>query len=301
MGIGLRCDLEPRLEHVHKQLDSGSQTRHIGAMQRLVHIALAIVVVTLVGVTARQGLREREPVYHGKRLSAWLEAYQMHGLAGAETWQVRVAQQEADEAVRHAGTNALPTLLRMIRAKDSALVVKLVALAKRQHIVKIKHVPAEELNYQALSAFGVLRAKGRSAVPALIEIADQDISRASRCYAIAALAFIGPPANAAIPSLSGLATNADSSVRLYAVNALGGIRAEPARVLPLLINAMRDPAPQVRAAALMALRDFGPNAKPALPVLAEFVSNAQEGLERSYAANALKAIDREAAAREGVK
>ena len=69
----------------------------------------------------------------------------------------------------------------------------------------------------------------------------------------------------------------------------------------MLINAVHDPAPQVRASALMALRDFGPNAKSALPVLVEFLSHAQDAIEKSYAANALKALDPEAAAEAGVK
>jgi len=51
----------------------------------------------------------------------------------------------------------------------------------------------------------------------------------------------------------------------------------------------------------MALQDFGPNAKSALPVLVEFFINAQDSSERSYAANALKAIDPEAAAKAGVR
>jgi len=196
-------------------------------MHKRVQFALAVLLVALAGVSAWEGLREREPVYQGKPLRVWLNAYRMHGLAGVETWQVRAEQQEADEAVRHAGTNALPTLLRMLRAEDSALKVKFMDLAERQHFIKIKYTPAEELNYRACWAFGVLRAKAQSAVPALIEIANKNISHDSRCYAIAAMVFIGPLAKEAVPSLSAWATDADGIVRLHAVNALGGIRAEP--------------------------------------------------------------------------
>ncbi|MGO8928675.1 MAG: hypothetical protein ACLQU3_17540, partial [Limisphaerales bacterium] len=43
-------------------------------MQKRVHIALAVLLVMLVGVIAWQvlRLREREPVYQGKPLSVWL-------------------------------------------------------------------------------------------------------------------------------------------------------------------------------------------------------------------------------------
>jgi HEAT repeat protein len=275
-------------------------------MRKRVHIALAVLLLALAGVSVWQGLSLRDLVYQGKRLSSWLQAYRLHGVAGVETWQVRTEQQMADEAVRKAGTNALPTLLRMLRAKDSALKVKLVGLAQRQHFVRIRYTPAEELNYQASCAFGVLRAKGQNAVPALMEIADKHISHDSRWYAIAALAFIDPPAKEVIPSLSGWATNADSRVRLYAVHALGEIRAERDRVVPVLTNALRDPDNQVVIDAAAALGKFGPNAKLAVPALVEFlnapsVNRPYDAYSRLFATNALKAIDPEAAAKMGVR
>ena len=69
----------------------------------------------------------------------------------------------------------------------------------------------------------------------------------------------------------------------------------------MLINALNDPDPLIRTAALMALQGLGANAKPAVPVLEEFLSNALSGVEWTYASNALKAIDSEAAAKAGVK
>ena len=188
----------------------------------------------------------------------------------------------------------------MLRATDSALKIKCVELAKRQRFIKIKYTPAEQLNYRACSGFGVLGAKAQSAVPALIEIANRNLSRASRWYAIQALVLVSPPAPEAIPLLSGWAINADGSVRSYAINALDRIRAEPGRGLPVLINALNDPDLQIRTAALMALHELGPNAKPALPVLVEFLSNASSDIEWTCASNALMAIDPEAAAKEGI-
>ncbi len=46
---------------------------HNAAMQKRVQVALAVLLVTLAGVSAWLGLREREPVYQGKRLSVWLK------------------------------------------------------------------------------------------------------------------------------------------------------------------------------------------------------------------------------------
>ena len=80
---------------------------------------------------------------------------------------------KAHEAIRSIGTNAIPTLLQMLRATNPPLKIKLVALAQRQHLIKIRYTPAESLNAAAASGFHVLYSKGRTAVPASIEIAKE--------------------------------------------------------------------------------------------------------------------------------
>src|ERR1035437_1043795 len=92
-----------------------------------VKIALAVLAVALVGVIVWQTW-PREPVYEGKPLSFWLKGYTPRGLGEAE--------EKADDAVRQAGSNALPTLLQLVWAKDSALKVKLMTLAKGQHFIQ---------------------------------------------------------------------------------------------------------------------------------------------------------------------
>jgi HEAT repeat protein len=174
-------------------------------------------------------------------------------------------------------------------------------LAKRQHIIKIEYTTAQEVNYRAACAFRVLGAEAQSAVPALIEIANRKISIASQYRAIESLGSIGPSAKQAVPSLLGWATNAEFEVRCHAITALGKIHAEPYRVCALLINALHDPSLLVRDHAVVALERFGPNAKLAVPALVEFLNAHDDATFRSLTANALKAIDPEAAAKAGVK
>ena len=307
-------------------------------MPTRVHIALAVLLVMLVGVIGWQVLHLREPIYQGKRLSSWLEAYKLYGVAGVETWQVRVEQQEADEAVRRIGTNALPTLLRMLRAKDSALKVKLMDLVKRQHYFRIEYTPADELNYRACSAFGVLRVKAQSAVPALIRIYEQNISPASQFYVSRALIAIGPDATrTAIPAFLRGAANSNLLVRKFAVRALAQVHDEPSLVVPalakslsdtnvairasaawglgvfgrgfrqavplavpVLIKALRDPDASVRGAAACSLEAFGAEAEGAVPALLELLKDKDE-YARGTAAEALEQIDPEASAKAGVK
>ena len=170
-------------------------------------------------------------------------------------------------------------------------------------MIRIKHTSGEELNYRACCAFGVLRAKARSAVPALMEIAGQDISAASRWYALEALVLVGPPGKEAISVLFGWATNADAALRFYAINVLGGVRDAPSTALPVLLNALHDPDPEapIRDAAPKALQGVGPNAKPASGVGVELLRNQPGGMEWSNAAAALKAIAPQPAAKTGVK
>jgi HEAT repeat protein len=261
-------------------------------MRKRFLIALAALIVALAGVIAWQALREREPVYQGKRLTLWLyAAYSGHGRNG----------EGAEEAVRQAGTNAIPTLLRMLRAKDSALRVKATELAGRQHLIEIEFTHAEGWNDAAVMGFHLLGSKVQSAVPALIEIANQNISPSSRNDAICALGMVGPLAKNALPSLLRWTTNADWKGRFYAIRSLYEIGAEPDRVLPVLISALHDPNQMVQSRAVWTLGEWGPNARIAVPVLVDCL-NASNGFPvRSEVIDALKKIDPEAAAKAGVK
>jgi len=204
---------------------------------------------------------------------------------------------ERDEAVRHIGTNAVTTLLRMLQAKDSNLKLQLIYVAARQHVVRIGYVPAQERKQRALHGFEVLGARAKGAVPALIDMANQNGSRLSRLNAIGALGFIGPQAEQAVPALLQWATDSDDAVRCYAIFALGRIHSDPDQVVPALTNALHDISAAVQNDALIALEDFGPDAKAAVPALIEFLKS--DHTTRS--SSALKAIDPESAAKAGVK
>jgi HEAT repeat protein len=257
------------------------------AMARPVKIALAAAFVALVGVIVWQMVQTPdEPVYRGKALSIWLIDSGLDG-EGPEPG--------AYEALLQAGTNAIPTLMRMLRAKDSPLKVQLMALVQKQHIFKIEYTTAYQRNRAAGNAFGILGAKARSAVPALIDIANQHISVASQTSAIDALDYIGPSAKQAVPSLTEWATNADPKVRYFAIHALGGIHADPGRAVPALIKALHDPDPGLPYHAVTALARFGPDAKSAVPALVEFIDRSQDLGFRPTAINDLEAIDPQAA------
>lgn len=239
----------------------------------------------------------REPVYQGKRLSSWLKAYAIQGGQKAL----------ADEAVRQAGTNAIPSLLRLLRFEDSALKVKFMDLVEQQHLMTIplnQFITAVAWNGAGAKGFEVLGTNAQSATSALITIANRNTSPSSpypssRYYALDALGSIGPPAKEAIPSLLRWATNTNAHVLCSAMHALVRISEEPDLVLPVLTNALHSAVPVVRMNAVLALGEFGPNAKPAAPALVDMFNDSFPEVRRSATA-ALKAIDPEAATKAGV-
>ncbi len=225
--------------------------------------------VVVAGVSTWRLLRQQEPVYGGKTLTAWLRTYdpssssQLH----SKEWN------DADDAVRHMGTNCLPTLLRMIRAKDSPAKLWLVALVKKQGLgKKIHFVPATMRNIEASRAFIALGAVGKDAVPALMAMYDNHLTTESRSAIEDALAWIGPAAKPAIPLLLGAATNSNPKLRADALWALGEIHAEPGICVPCLIHALDDPNDEARLSAAHALGRFGAEAKPAVPCLTKLAS-----------------------------
>lgn len=249
----------------------------------------ALGVLVWVFLSARQ---PPEPVYQGKPLRYWLAFITpVGGPLGNQT----------DEAVRQIGTNAIPTLLEMLQANDSPLKLKWMALLQKQHFIHPPQ-PAWRPNREAAMAFEVLGATASNAVPALVQIYRRKISTFSQLEILEALGDIGPSASPAATSvLLDALTNSDAFLRLYAVMAINKIHSEPEVFVPALINALKDSDGHVRYRAAEALTAYGPVAKTAVPALVGLSKSDPDLSVRTHAADALKEIDPEAAARAGVK
>ncbi len=137
-------------------------------MRKLVPIALALVVLALVGVGVWAALQQREPVYRGKRLSGWLSA--RDNGSGSE-------RAEADEAIRTIGTNGVPFYGAWLGIEN----------------------PDEQVRFAAAQALGRYGDLAREAVPALLKArADPEVN--VRMAVGDALAHIDPDALAPKPS-----------------------------------------------------------------------------------------------------
>lgn len=266
-------------------------------------IMLAVLIVVAAGGVAWLALRPaepQEPVYQGKRLSVWLNDYELLSHGPWEDADIEKQNEKVDKVVRQIGTNAIPTLFRMLNATDSPS-KKLKYLAHDHGFYDIKDTDcpsALEQNFQAGLAFRALGANAKDVVPRLIDIYDRRPPGDDRELVARVLGGIGPPASNAVPSLLRAVTNGGrvwSSLR-----ALGEIHAEPERVVPALIKLLKDPDQQIRQGSIIALQAFKADARPAVPALVESLRDQLDYVRKS-AAQALKVIDPATAAKAGVQ
>jgi hypothetical protein len=259
---------------------------------RLPVIALAVL---LLGGLARKVMTPREPTYEGKPLSFWLQGYDpINSSYNSPEWL------KANTAVRKTGTNAIPTLLQMLRATDSRWQLKLYLLSLQQDLIKYKYGFTSSRHHEAAQAFNILGADAYSAVPQLVEIYDSAISPSSQSSTAYALGEIGPAAKAALPSLMRGATNTIPDVRASAITALGQIHPDPFLVIPIFLKARRDSNKSVKDAASWSIDTYEKETMRSVGALFESLQDADEKVRRQ-ATNSLKEIYPEASAKAGIR
>jgi HEAT repeats len=238
--------------------------------------------------------REDDPVWNGKPLSAWLAGYDV----GQHQNLV-----EANTAMLHYGTNAIPLLLRMLAAKDSPLKLKLIAQARKHHFLHA-HIPtAVEKNVEAVDAFQQLEPWIRAQVPvkSWIEVYDRRPSIISTGFITSTLGDLGPAAKDAVPSLLGMATDVqqDFVSRACAFTALGRIHSESEMVVPAMIETAKETNSELRRVMVENVGLLGKDAKPAVGTLVELLNDPDMRV-RAAASNSLAEIDEDAAKKAGV-
>ena len=265
-------------------------------MQKRVKIALSVLLVALLAVMAWQALRPRGPVYQGKLLSSWLNEAFWSGGPSAQT----------TSATRSVGTNAVPTLLGMVKARDGGFKRTLVMLSRRPSRVLFRLHSAEDYHRMAMWGFEALGPTAKPAVPALIRLLKHDDVEV-RSTAAYCLGVIGPSADEAVAALteclsdavnSGESSRATAVLKERAATALGMMGPSARGAIPILTVATNDQMWYARNAAkaavmrisgesvvplieqlrdtsdpikwyeaAMLISDFGTNAEPAIPLL----------------------------------
>jgi HEAT repeat protein len=283
-------------------------------MPRVAGLGLAAIAIAGLAVL----LRSREPQYDGHTLSYYLSS---------QTYGDLRRERDAREAIRQIGSNAVPYLVDILNARESVLETRLRGFLQHQSLIQLSFVPLAARQKQAAMACAELGPVAAPAIPALTNLLEDPFLAS---WAVCALAQIGSqtfpfltntivhgipvarieaaghlrslqPRERSASALLQALQDSDASVRKMAASSLGFLGCQPDQVVPALMARLEDTDPSVRVIAAESLGWFKEQAAPAVPRLLELFHQEQASGRGHEVAEALKAIDSEAAANAGVQ
>ncbi len=288
------------------------------------YILLAVLACAAIAALTVRLARPAEPIYEGEPLSEWIT----HCLP----YTPRGDTQPAEKALRHAGTNAIPFLLKWIHYEPPAWRRALARTAPQalQDVLRLdQETPGWTLAEKSVVAFAVLGTNAVDAMPGLVQLMRNTNAPQSAQRAMLSLSLLGtnglPPLISAIEdphnpfryraiaALRYIHTNtalsttlgpvylrcvadptADHLTRAFAANWLRDARYAPDVSVPALYGILTNSGATQddQAVALAALGSYGALAAGTLPAL----TNALANPDISYAAsNAIWSITTELA------
>jgi HEAT repeat protein len=150
-------------------------------------------------------------------------------------------------------------------------------------VAMLEH-PMAEVRSQAAWALGQMGPEAKDAVKPLAG-AVEDGYMGYNIQAIKALGKIGPGAAKSLPVLlKAMSATGYFEVSTTAMQAAVDMSASPKKVVPVLIEALGDPNPEVRWGACQAIRGYGPDAAKAAAELGELLEDPERRNETSWAA-----------------
>ncbi len=186
--------------------------------------------------------RSTEPTYQGKTLSECLVA-QDASLPGYS----EKLDKEAEAAIRQMGAKAVPHLVAMLRAEDTAWRAWRIYLCQKLDWLYLKVPPdTAHLHWQGWVGLGIL----------------------------------GPEAKAAIPDLLMLLTDPDEEFRERAIGLLDDVGLEHVEMIPILRRALADDSERVVYEALHILIKRGAAARSAVPGIITLLSHPDHNVRR---------------------
>jgi HEAT repeat protein len=233
---------------------------------------------------------EPEPSYDGRPLSEWLHVCS-YRKPEMPTFEER---EKAVQAIRHIGTNTLPTLLRWISYDPSP--------ARQKALALLRQLPnglqprflweRQTRSFETEAAFYTLGPAARSAIPELTRLATTSTSE-YRVYSCSrALSHIGPEA---LPAMLAIISNPQGKARNYPIPMLNIFRAEAGPAVPFLVACLEDKDDAVACAAAEVLGNLALSNSVAVPALATSLQSTNAA-RRIHAARALAEFGRAAEA-----
>jgi len=266
----------------------------------------ALVLVT----AAALWLSVPEPEYRGWTLSMWIDHRTRASL---------VTDKEREEAIRHIGTNGLPSLMRWIRYNpplwgrvasasfrklhlsddfvgeresrgfDAAWAFSVLgpeALPAAPELAGLLGSPDVNVRYRAGVALGGV---GQGALSFLLSVATNRQDALDLTVLFAAWSILGTNAAPAIPTLIGRLRNPDQAVAGTSAALLGISATQPETVVPALSEAAGGTNAHVRVCAVEAFSAFGQSARGAVPVLVRALGDGDTAV-REAATNSLRKV-----------
>ena len=262
-------------------------------MRKRYQVLLTVLLVATLGGIAWQMMGEREPVYQGRSLRAWIMDFD-NTYASDWTGEDSDKHVRAAEAIRRIGTNGLPALVQIVSQQDSTVKAQLLKLAAKQSLMRFEFTSVSELQQRLSAAF---KALGPVASPAIPELERLLNNGDTSYYAAPALGAIGP--DAVLPLTRAL-TNEEKWVRIHAADELSQLQSKAASALPALIICAKDKDWVVRCSAIDAIAGVNRHPETVMPVLLNSLLD-DDAAVREAATNAVRQIDPDAAAKAGVQ
>lgn len=148
-----------------------------------------------------------------------------------------------------------------------------------KHLYKLKYGGNDD-RFEALYALGQLERTCEEILPDILR-ALQDLEPEVRCEAITTLIKLGRDHEKTIPALLERLQDKDPYVCSHAATILGELKREPEQVVSALFQQLQQPQKneRVQRSLIIALGQFGPKAKMAIPLLQTMQHHVQPQLQ----------------------
>jgi HEAT repeat protein len=223
--------------------------------------------VALLGLIATRIIffSDNGPSYKGHSLRTWVTLYgdgRRHGKVN----------QEAGNALRHIGTNALPHLLRWVAyEQDPRQWERAVTIRRLFKLLNVNWRPEDRhqiFAYDAAVTFEALGTQAKPAIPELTRLLNDPSAKAlAPGVALACIGGLGAP------SLADALASTNEPVRFRAVMPIMLLGTNGGQVVPQLITNVKDPSARVAASAGFALVTLQSESDLALPALTNYLSS----------------------------
>ena len=133
-----------------------------GGVPKPFQITIAVLILGILGWLGWEAMREpREPSYQGKRLNEWLAELDKEMPASNISW----TNGPAATAIQQIGTNAIPYLRWRLKATDSRLKTALIKFSSQHKWLRVHLSLADNLRRSAASAAFCLGSSGSPLMP----------------------------------------------------------------------------------------------------------------------------------------